>query len=49
LKLTQPLYSGGKEWSFRRQAQMLIEKSRDGLELSKESVVRLAARRTSGS
>ncbi len=44
LKLTQPLYSGGKEWSFRRQAQMLIEKSRDGLELSKESVVRLAAR-----
>lgn len=44
LKLTQPLYSGGREWNFRRQAKMLLEKSRDGLEFSKESVVRLAAR-----
>lgn len=44
LKLTQSLYSGGREWSFRRQARMLTEKSRHGLEFSKESVVRLAAR-----
>ncbi|MBI5587797.1 MAG: TolC family protein [Deltaproteobacteria bacterium] len=44
VKLTQPLYSGGKEWNFRRQAGMLIERSRAGLELSKESVVRLASR-----
>lgn len=44
LKLTQPLYSGGKEWNFRRQAKMLVEKSRQGLDLSKESVVRITAR-----
>jgi len=44
LRLTQSLYSGGREWSARRQAKMLIEKSHNGLALSKESVIRLASR-----
>ncbi len=39
LKLTQPLYSGGKEWSARRQAKMGAEISRLALDAAKERIV----------
>ncbi|MDO8426273.1 MAG: TolC family protein, partial [Deltaproteobacteria bacterium] len=44
LRVTQPLYSGGREWSTRRQAKILIEKSKEGLESTKQNVIRATAR-----
>ncbi|MBI4949694.1 MAG: TolC family protein [Deltaproteobacteria bacterium] len=38
LKVTQPLYSGGKEWAYRRQAKYGYESSREGFELAKDGV-----------
>lgn len=39
LKLTQPLYSGGKEWNARRQAKIGAEISRLALESAKERII----------
>ncbi len=39
LKVSQPLYSGGKEWANRRQAKYGYESSREGLELAKDGTV----------
>lgn len=39
LKISQPLYSGGREWSARRQAKMGMEISRLGLESAKENII----------
>lgn len=36
LKVSQPLYSGGREWANRRQAKHGHESSREGFELAKE-------------
>lgn len=38
LKVTQPLYSGGREWAGRRQARYGYESSREGFELAKDAV-----------
>ncbi|MBI5469330.1 MAG: TolC family protein [Deltaproteobacteria bacterium] len=43
LKVTQPLYTGGREWATRRQAKILIEKSREGLEGAKENIIKATA------
>ncbi|MBI5827536.1 MAG: TolC family outer membrane protein [Deltaproteobacteria bacterium] len=39
LKVTQSLYSGGKEWSARRQAKIGAEISRLGLDAAKEHII----------
>ena len=39
LKINQPLYSGGKEWSARRQAKMTVEEKKIGLEVSREKII----------
>lgn len=39
LRVTQPLYSGGREWAVRRQARLNIEKSRVGVAGTKEDVM----------
>lgn len=39
IKLSQSLYSGGKEWSLWRQAKKKAEASRHGLETAKEGIV----------
>lgn len=44
IRVTQPLYTGGREWANRRQARALIEKSKEGVELSTENVLRATAR-----
>ena len=44
LRLTQPLYSGGKEWATQRQAKLQIRSSREGLEGAKEDVLRDTSR-----
>lgn len=36
IKVTQPLYSGGREWATRRQAKYGYESSREGFELAKD-------------
>lgn len=43
LRLTQPLYTGGREWATRRQAKILIEKSREGLEGARENIIKATA------
>jgi len=44
LRLTQPLYSGGREWATQRQAKLQIKSSREGLEGAKEDVLRDTSR-----
>lgn len=44
VRITQPLYSGGKEWATQRQAKLLIERSREGLEGVNENVMLDTAR-----
>lgn len=44
VKVTQPLYTGGREWAFRRQAKLNIERSREELDGRREEVMRLTAR-----
>ncbi len=39
LKVTQPIYNGGKDWSARRQAYILLGRSREGLGFSKDTIV----------
>lgn len=39
LKVSQPLYSGGREWANRRQAKYGYESSKEGFELAKEGTV----------
>ena len=39
LKLTQPLYSGGKEWSLWRQAKKKTEANKRSLEATKEKIM----------
>jgi len=39
LKLNQPLYSGGKEWSLWRQSKKKVESSRHGVEANKEGII----------
>lgn len=39
LKLTQPLYTGGIEWSARRQARLLIERTNTGVRYAREAVI----------
>ncbi len=40
LRLSQPLYSGGREWATRRQARLQIRSRTEGLEAAREDVVR---------
>lgn len=44
VKLTQPLYSGGREWAARRQAIKTLEKMRLGAAGAQEAVMRSTAR-----
>ncbi|MEK6791940.1 MAG: TolC family protein [Deltaproteobacteria bacterium] len=44
VKLTQPLYSGGREWAARRQAALTLEKMRLGGKGAREAVMRAVAR-----
>ena len=44
VRLTQPLYTGGREWAARRQANIISEKSATGVEAAKEAVIRAVAR-----
>lgn len=44
VKVTQPLYTGGREWATRRQAKLNIERSREELDARREDVMRLTAR-----
>ncbi len=44
VKITQPLYTGGREWATRRQAKLNIERSREELDGRREDVMRLTAR-----
>ncbi len=44
VKLTQPLYSGGREWAARRQAALTLEKMRLGGKGAQEAVMRAVAR-----
>jgi outer membrane protein len=39
LKISQPIYSGGKEWAARRQAAHSLESAREGLEAAREAVI----------
>ncbi|MBE7415021.1 MAG: TolC family protein [Deltaproteobacteria bacterium] len=40
LRLTQPLYSGGREWATRRQARLQIQSRVEGVEGASEDIVR---------
>ncbi|MCR4286995.1 MAG: TolC family protein [Deltaproteobacteria bacterium] len=44
LRLTQPLYSGGREWAAQRQARLRIRSVRKGFDAAKEDVVRDTSR-----
>ena len=44
LRLTQPLYSGGREWAIQRQAKLQIQGETKGLEGATESVMLSTAR-----
>ncbi|MBI5234902.1 MAG: TolC family protein [Deltaproteobacteria bacterium] len=44
VKLTQPLYSGGREWAARRQAASTLDKMRLGFNAAREAVMRAVAR-----
>jgi outer membrane protein len=44
LRLTQPLYSGGREWAVQRQAKLQIQSETKGLEGATESVMLNTAR-----
>ena len=44
LRLTQPIYTGGIEWSARRQARLLIEKTSVGVNYVREAVILKTAR-----
>lgn len=44
IRLTQPLYSGGREWAVQRQARLQIESETKGLEGTTESVMLETAR-----
>lgn len=44
MKITQPLYTGGTEWSARRLARMRLEKSGASLGFTKQSVMLTTAR-----
>lgn len=44
VRLTQPLYTGGREWSARRQARIISSKSMAGQEAARDEVIRLTAR-----
>lgn len=44
IRLTQPLYSGGREWATRRQARLQIQSGREGLEGAREAVMLDTAR-----
>lgn len=44
VKITQPLYTGGREWAARRQAKLNIERSREELDGRRQDVMRLTAR-----
>ncbi|HBO85201.1 MAG: hypothetical protein A2073_06885 [Deltaproteobacteria bacterium GWC2_42_11] len=39
LKVSQPLYTGGKEWSVRRQADKKVRLNKKGLESRKEDII----------
>ncbi|MBI5892289.1 MAG: TolC family protein [Deltaproteobacteria bacterium] len=39
LKFSQPLYTGGKEWSARRQAKKKVDSNKEGLDFVKEGIV----------
>lgn len=43
LKVAQPLYSGGRDWTARRQAKLLLERSREGVEGTKEDILSATA------
>lgn len=43
-KITQPLYSGGREWTARRQAKLNVERSREGFDSTRERIIRSTAR-----
>ena len=43
VKVTQPLYTGGREWAVRRQAKLNIERSREELDGRRQDVMRLTA------
>ncbi len=44
LRLTQPLYSGGREWAAQRQARLRIRSVRKGFDAAKEDVIRDTSR-----
>ncbi|MBI5886781.1 MAG: TolC family protein [Deltaproteobacteria bacterium] len=44
VRLTQPLYTGGREWAARRQARIISSKSMAGQEAARDEVIRLTAR-----
>ncbi len=44
VRLTQPVYTGGREWAAKRQARIISEKSSVGLDYARENVVRAVAR-----
>jgi outer membrane protein len=39
LRLSQPIYNGGRDWSVRRQAKMTVEEKRLGFEATREVVL----------
>lgn len=43
VKVTQPLYTGGREWAVRRQAKLNIERSREEFDGRRQDVMRLTA------
>lgn len=48
LRITQPLYSGGREWATRRQARLQIQSRTEGFTGAKEDIVREASYRYYG-
>lgn len=44
VRLTQPVYTGGREWAARRQARIISEKSSAGLDYARENVIKAVAR-----
>lgn len=44
VRLSQPVYTGGREWAARRQARLMSEKSSVGLDYAKENVIRAVGR-----
>jgi len=43
VRLTQPLYTGGREWSARRQAKIISNRSAAGQDAARDEVIRLTA------